>query len=275
MEHHVKHHMSLTERQRKRLAKGYIVQIKPEQLYKGTHEIHLTSEQAKKVRNAIKHGKGMRLQFDSQQQHIHGGKIHWGKIAKSIYHVAKPFIRPVLNTGVDALATMTGNPELAPLGNALVNKIGDQTGAYGITSHFRKGIKMAHNILKPHVKEIKKSVINHSKNLAHSAIEKLAPEQHKDLAHQIIDHAADHIQGGALKHFFKKLHNMAKPHIKGVIHSAVEKLAPEQHRELAHNIVNHIGEHTGAYGLKTFVKKLNTMHQKMFGGALFPAGFKM
>jgi hypothetical protein len=194
---HVKHHLHLSSHQKHKLLKGDTIQLKPEHLHGGKHEIYLTPKQSRRVKTAMKNHKGLRIQFDSTQRHLHGGSF-WS----SLKDVGRAIARPVLHTGVDLLAA--SNPELAPVilpaGHAGVDALGNQAG-FGLY-HRRRRVVRGAGTFSDLAKSLGKKAV---KGLAKEAVKYASSQSGKygdlvgDVGNALINHV-DEKYGGALKH---------------------------------------------------------------------------
>lgn len=148
----------LTENNLKKLASHEPTLLRHSQLGSGPHTLHLKPRKHRRIQTAIRKRKGMVLSLDGQELQaslptMQGGSFKSfvksvGRKIKSFYNEQKPEIRKAVQGAVKqglqglvaAGSTMYGVPELAPAGNALIDKysdnlvgkFGDVTGAYGL-----------------------------------------------------------------------------------------------------------------------------------------------
>ena len=105
---YVKSHVGLSPAQARNLYKGKSVNVKYNAQGTG---VHLTKTQHKKLMDACKKGKGLRLSMSKSQvkKHMKEGGSVWSflkKAAKAVGRVIKPYIKPALV----GLATSKGGP---------------------------------------------------------------------------------------------------------------------------------------------------------------------
>lgn len=160
----------LSETNVKKLARHEPTLLRHSQLGHGPHTLHLKPRKHRRVHTAIRKKKGIVMHLDGQELHaslptMQGGSFKsftrsLGNKIKDIYTQNKPAIRSALQgavkrglqTAVLTGSTMYGVPELAPAGNALIDKysdnlvgrLGDVTGAYGLGSRSRTSRRVGH-----------------------------------------------------------------------------------------------------------------------------------
>jgi hypothetical protein len=108
----------LTKEQRKKLMKGKNIQMNEEQIHGGPHKLYLRKEQHKNLKNARKHKKGFRLEFDSDQIEHHKGTGLFDGLKDIGKNIGKNITSNFINKGADYLKEKTGN-------NPIVNSIID------------------------------------------------------------------------------------------------------------------------------------------------------
>jgi hypothetical protein len=149
--------LDLTPVQKRKLANGKTIQLKPEMIGKGT-KVMLGSPKAKRILSAHKRNRGCRMGMTDDELEMSGGKISWKGIKRALSKgwkgykkYVKPIVSPIIReglkmaikTGGPALAAAVGQPELAALTPAVekaVMKIGDVSGAYSV-GKLKKGMK--------------------------------------------------------------------------------------------------------------------------------------
>lgn len=153
----------LSETNLHKLARHEPTLLRHSQLGQGPHTLHLKPRKHRRIHTAIRKRKGIVLSLDGPELQaslptMQGGSVKGffrkvGRKVKEFYNEQKPAIRSALQTAVreglqgavSAGSTMMGVPELAPAGNALIDKysdnlvgrLGDVTGAYGLAPRRR------------------------------------------------------------------------------------------------------------------------------------------
>ena len=136
--------VSLTSANARKLLSQERTLLKADQLGHGSVSLHLKPRAAKRVKTAMRKSKGIVLLLEGPELHAsresisQGGSL-WGSV-KKLYHKAKPEIRKgvkwATKKGLHAAASAFV-PEAAPLvdkySDKLVDKVGDVTGAYGLS----------------------------------------------------------------------------------------------------------------------------------------------
>jgi hypothetical protein len=146
--------LNLSQPQWRKIHKDKTVLIKPESIGCGM-KVHLPQDKIKKLQNAKKKNKGIKLSLSAEEKLLAGEgfkdvlKKGWKGYQKIVKPVVGPLIRKglkaVVKAALPAAAVALGQPELAPAASALANSVGDQavdklgdvTGAYGLKKNLK------------------------------------------------------------------------------------------------------------------------------------------
>lgn len=155
--------LTLKPHQFTKLKNGHMIQLAAEQLHGNRHHIMVHPHMHQKMSHAKKRKKGVRIAMTSHEMQASGAglkefldKIKQGfrfvkdKIIDTpVYQQAvKPVVRQLVNTGMSMAAPHLG--PAAPIANDIVNKIGEQTGAYGMRRRVKQPKIEATPLAYPH-----------------------------------------------------------------------------------------------------------------------------
>lgn len=172
--------MPLTDAQLRKLAKGQGVRVAPSSTA-SAYDIYCSPAKMKRMQRNMTKGKGFTVKLDPEELmenevEIEGGRINWKKIGKTLRSTAKsvgkfyrekvrpvvgPTIRKAVKTAIekgiplaaDALALVTGQPEILAAATPAIKKFSKKaaekgteklsklTGAFGVGSPAPKAVK--------------------------------------------------------------------------------------------------------------------------------------
>jgi hypothetical protein len=198
----IPHQLHLTREQAMKMVHGLPIMLKHEQMGSGVghHVLMLGHHNARKLLNAYKKGKGMRLHLHPHELHhsIHHGRGLWD-FAKKVYHgvgetVKQALSNPVINDmagnavhyGADALGTAVGTYFGNPVAGAMV---GEMLGSAG-----EKAIKRQMVDTGTHDNEVYGPIKSQAKELAFDAIHNKIhdlPKEYQGVASKALQGAFD------------------------------------------------------------------------------------
>jgi hypothetical protein len=144
--------------------KGDTIQLRPNQLERGENEVHLTPQQSRRIKTALKHGRGVRLQFDSTQRNAHsiqGGNIkqigrvlkrHGKQVGRQLLKHGKQYAKQVARQYVHDMIDEYAPEDMREMGHSIATQqMGGNLKKVG--RQIRSGLKTAYKASKPYLRQ--------------------------------------------------------------------------------------------------------------------------